>query len=80
MKVFLAKFFWGLVSNSDDQVSTGAVLGIVVVLAWTFCFIKAQLTGLVLKVGPIEVSALVISLMGIPKAAHYLDKKSKVDS
>ncbi len=74
MKAFLGKFFWGLVSNSDDQVSTGAVLGIVVVLAWTFCFVKAQLAGLILKVGPVEVSALVVSLMGIPKAAAYLGK------
>lgn len=69
------KFFWGMVSNSEADVSTGAVLAIWVVCAWIFNAIWAVVYDKTLKVGPTELSALVIALMGIPKAASYLGKK-----
>ena len=78
MKVFFGKFFWGFVSNEETDVSTGAVLAIGVILAWIFqCLWVTLHPGLTLKVGPLELSALVVALAGIPKAAFYLGKKGE---
>lgn len=71
----LDKFFWAMVSNCETDVSTGAVLAILVVCAWTFNVIWATVYNTSVKVGPAELSALAFALMGVPKVAAYLGKK-----
>ena len=66
MRAFLGKFFWGLVSNDEGDVSTGAVLAIVVVTAW-LCH------RVVLSAA--EVLMLAGGLMAIPKARDILSKR-----
>ncbi|MGD0229902.1 MAG: hypothetical protein ABSC19_06015 [Syntrophorhabdales bacterium] len=71
----MKRFLWALVGNDENDVSTGAVLGILVVVSWVAAFIWAQHTGDRLKVSPSEILLLAGGLMAIPKASALLGKK-----
>ena len=66
MKAFVGKFFWGLVSNDDGSVSTGAVLAIIIVIAWLAHRVEMR---------PAEVLMLSGGLMAIPKVRDVLGAK-----
>ena len=67
MKAFLAKFFWGLVGNADDQVSTGGVCATAIVLVWLAMYVWCQLHDQALKVSPLDLTVLAGALYAIPK-------------
>jgi uncharacterized membrane protein len=67
MKAFIGKFFWGLVSNSEDQVSTGSVCATLLVLTWVGMFVWAQIHDRSLRVTPSELAILAGALYAIPK-------------
>jgi hypothetical protein len=67
VKAFLSRFFWGLVSNSDSDVSNGAVLATLLILAWIAMYLWCQLHERALRVSPAEILILAGGLYAIPK-------------
>ncbi len=66
---FFSRFFWGVVSNDDAGVSTGAAMAIAVVICW-LANMKPAAT-----MNSAEVLLLAGGLMAIPKAKEIFTRK-----
>ena len=63
MKTWLRKLF----SEGDAEVSVGSVSVVLVVVAWTFTLIWAQVKSAPLVVAPTGLAALAVALYGLKK-------------
>ncbi len=63
MKTWLKKLF----SEGDAEVSVGSVSVVLVVTAWTFTLIWAQVRNVPLVVAPTGLAALAVALYGLKK-------------